>query len=51
MPKIIHELLLFFQVYMRIHNAHLLSLLKNLLETLTVQYLENSVMLTELETW
>lgn len=36
---------------MRMHKAHLLSLLKSLLDTLTVRYLENPVMLTELETW
>ena len=35
----------------RIHKAHLLSLLKNLLETPLAQYLESLVMLTELETW
>lgn len=35
----------------RIHKAHLLSLLKNLLETPSAQYLEGLVMLTELETW
>lgn len=36
---------------MRLHKVHLLSPLQSLLEILTVQYLENSVMLTERETW
>lgn len=49
--EVLDELLLFFQVYMKIHKAHLLSQLKSLLDTLTVQYLENPVTWTEREVW